>query len=84
MSNFPSAHYERVLSTEDEEEELSELPPTYVTTRGPEKTSTHYNIHIIIIYNNTIQQNEVNNLRDLIPSFILSVYLSLLTKYLLF
>eukprot|EP00111_Clytia_hemisphaerica_P007397 TCONS_00021510-protein len=39
MSTFPSTTYQPLLShTEDEEEEeLSELPPTYVTTRGPEK-----------------------------------------------
>lgn len=37
MASFQSIHYERVFSTEDEEEELSELPPTLVTTRGAEK-----------------------------------------------
>ena len=38
MSTFPSTNYEPLLTTEDdEEEELSELPPTFVTTRGPEK-----------------------------------------------
>ena len=40
MSTFPSTNYEPLLTTEDEEEELSELPPTFVTTRGPEKNGS--------------------------------------------
>lgn len=38
MSTFPSTQYEPLLTTEDDdEEEMSELPPTYVSTRGPER-----------------------------------------------
>lgn len=44
MSTFPSSNYEPLLTTEDdEEEEISELPPTFVTTRGPEKNNGRWN-----------------------------------------
>ena len=43
MSTFPSSNYEPLLTTEDdEEEEISELPPTFVTTRGPEKNNGEF------------------------------------------
>ena len=55
MSTFPSTTYQPLLSqTEDEEEELSELPPTYVTTRGPEKNGkTNFKVKILKFFRQT-------------------------------
>lgn len=51
---FPGVHYSRVMSGDEEEddceeEEISELPPTFVTTRGPEKNSMFFLITIMSI-----------------------------------
>lgn len=87
MASFQSIHYERVFSTEDEEEELSELPPTLVTTRGAEKNGKWNHIEnlddfFIRIYRYHREQGFVCLLLSDVFALIQYVFIVLFTTFL--